>query len=121
MLGRLATVLPLRHVRQPAFAQSAGQLTLAEAVTNALRQMQAWRIAYTKRDQDGKTRTVTGMVITPRGPAHARPRRVIAWTHGAWGVVECCGPSLSPGFLIQSPALDKMLARGWLERTIIVD
>ncbi|RYE69360.1 MAG: hypothetical protein EOP17_03690 [Rhizobiaceae bacterium] len=114
MLGRWLPFYLCAVFAQSAFAQSAGQLTSAEAVTNAPPQMQAWRIAYTTRDQDGKASTVTGMVIAPRGPAHARPRRVIAWTHGAWGVVERCGPSLSPGFLIQSPALDKMLARGYV-------
>src|SRR3546814_9672379 len=35
-----------------------------------------------------------------------RPRRVIAWTHGAWGVAEKCAPSLSPDFFPYSAGMD---------------
>ncbi len=35
-----------------------------------------------------------------------RPRRVIAWTHGAWGVAENCAPSLSPDFFEYSAGMN---------------
>jgi pimeloyl-ACP methyl ester carboxylesterase len=114
MLGRWLPLFLTALVAQPALAQNAGQLVSAETVANAPRQMQAWRVTYVTNDQDGAARTATGVIIAPRGPAPARPRRVIAWTHGAWGVAERCGPSLSADFLTQSPALDKMVARGYV-------
>jgi acetyl esterase/lipase len=98
----------------PATAQQAGGLVSAQPIASAPAAMQAWRITYNTTDQDGRTLTVTGMVIAPRRPTPSRIRPVIAWTHGAWGVVERCGPSLSPAFLTLSPALDAMVARGYV-------
>src|SRR3546814_7666862 len=49
---------------------------------------------------------VTGIVAAPMEATPPRPRRVIAWTHGAWGVAEKCAPSLSPDFFPYSAGLD---------------
>lgn len=101
-------------IASPAEAQQAGSLVSAQPMANAPAGMQAWRIAYGTTDQDGRAITATGWVAAPAGPAAARVRRVIAWTHGAWGVAERCAPSLSPTILTQSPALDAMIARGYV-------
>ncbi|MCW6529162.1 lipase family protein [Sphingomonas sp. MMSM20] len=95
----------------PAQAQRAGALVSADPVREAPAGMQAWKIAYWTTDRDGRAARVTGMVVAPRtAPAQ---RRVIAWTHGTWGVVERCAPSLSPDFWELTPALAEMIRRGF--------
>lgn len=54
------------------------------------------------------------MVVAPREALPRQPRRVIAWTHGAWGVAESCGPSLSPQFFTATPGLSEMVRRGYV-------
>lgn len=98
----LATLL----VPPPAVAQRAGTLIGADPVTDAPAGMQAWKIAYWTTDERGRARRVTGMVIAPREAVPARPRDVLAWTHGTSGVARQCAPSLAPGFWTHSPGLD---------------
>ncbi len=75
--------------------------------------MQAWRISYwTRTDRDRAVRA-TGMVVAPREAIPARPRDVLAWTHGAWGVATKCAPSLSPNFWNVSPGLQG-IGRGYV-------
>jgi acetyl esterase/lipase len=38
------------------------------------------------------------LVLAPREAVPAQPRRVIAWTHGTWGLEDSCAPSTSPKF-----------------------
>ncbi len=68
--------------------------------------MQAWKIRYLSRDDRGVQRELTGMVIAPREAIPARPRRVLAWTHGTWGIADQCTPSMSPRFFEATPALE---------------
>ncbi len=97
-----------------ASAQSAGTLVSAEPVIQTPGGMQAWKIAYWTTDQGGRAQAVTGMVVAPREALPASPRRVIAWTHGTWGVVERCAPSLSADFFAATPALADMVRRGYV-------
>ena len=90
----------------PASAQQAGMLISAEPVTQTPGGMQAWRVAYWTADGNGRARRATGMVVAPREAVPARPRNVLAWTHGTWGVASRCAPSLSPNFWNVTPALD---------------
>ena len=99
----------------PAVAQAAGTLVSAEPVAAPPPGMQAWRVSYRTRGQDGAPLVVTGMVIAPRAAAPPQqPRPVIAWTHGTWGVVEKCAPSLSDRFFSATPALGEMIGRGYV-------
>ena len=82
----------------PANAQQAGSLISAEPVVQTPDGMQAWRVAYWTADGNGRARQATGMVVAPREAIPARPRNVLAWTHGTWGVASRCAPSLSPNF-----------------------
>jgi acetyl esterase/lipase len=95
-----------------------GTLISAEPVANPPAGMRAWKVRYRTTGQDGAPLQVTGMVVAPRGNAGealpGRPRRVIAWTHGAWGVAERCAPSLAADFLTISPALGEMVQRGYV-------
>lgn len=97
-----------------ALAQRAGTLISADPIVDTPPGMRAWRIEYRTTGQDGEALRVTGMVVAPREAIPPRPRRVIAWTHGAWGVAEKCAPSLSPDFLTESPALAEMVRRGYV-------
>ncbi|MEO6091965.1 MAG: alpha/beta fold hydrolase [Novosphingobium sp.] len=93
-------------------AQSAGALVSAEPASDAPSGMRAWRIRYITSDGDGRPIAVTGIVVAPPGGGADRP--VIAWTHGTWGVVEGCGPSLSADFWTATPALAEMVGRGYV-------
>ncbi|UUR07830.1 alpha/beta fold hydrolase [Sphingomonas glaciei] len=89
----------------PAAAQRS-VLVAAEPVVNTPSGMQAWKIRYLSRDDRGVQRELTGMVVAPREAIPARPRRVLAWTHGTWGAAQQCAPSASPRFFELTPALD---------------
>ena len=114
----LAALVPLAAGR-PAAAQvqsavtSPGTLVSADPVVATPPGMQAWRVAYWTTNQDGRAQRVTGMVIAPREAIPASPRRVIAWTHGTWGVAEKCAPSLAANFFEATPALADMVRRGY--------
>ena len=90
----------------PANAQQAGSLISAEPVVQTPDGMQAWRVAYWTADGNGRARQATGMVVAPREAIPARPRNVLAWTHGTWGVASRCAPSLSPNFWQATAGLD---------------
>jgi acetyl esterase/lipase len=68
--------------------------------------VQAWRVQYWTSNQDGALLRVTGIVAAPREAIPQRPRRVLAWTHGAWGVAEKCAPSLSSNFFAATAGMD---------------
>ncbi|MGN6357680.1 MAG: lipase family protein [Novosphingobium sp.] len=117
MLSRLASVFAiflLAAIMPPALAQPAGTLVSADPILDPPPDMQAWKVRYRTTAQDGALREATGIVAAPRGAPPQRPRRVVAWTHGAWGVAEKCGPSLAPNFLSISPALGEMVGRGYV-------
>src|SRR3546814_1381285 len=73
--------------------------------------VQAWRIQYWTTNGNGQRFAVTGIVAAPMEATPPRPRRVIAWTHGAWGVAEKCAPSLSPYFFPYSAGMDAVRNR----------
>lgn len=91
---------------QPAAAQQAGRLISADPIQDTPAGVQAWRVQYWTTNQYGKPFQVTGIVAAPREAIPLRPRRVIAWTHGAWGVAEKCAPSLSPNFFAATAGMD---------------
>lgn len=90
----------------PASAQQAGRLISAEPIVDTPAGVQAWRVRYWTTNQYGQPLAVTGIVAAPREAVPPRPRRVIAWTHGAWGVAEKCAPSLSPNFFEVTAGID---------------
>lgn len=90
----------------PVAAQQAGRLISADPVHDTPAGVQAWRVKYWTTNQYGKSFEVTGVVAAPREATPPRPRRVIAWTHGAWGVAEKCAPSISPNFFAATAGID---------------
>ena len=95
----------LLTLTSPAQAQRAGELISADPVTQTPAGMQAWRIAYWTRSDRNRAIRATGMVVAPREAIPARPRDVLAWTHGAWGVATRCAPSASANFWAATPGL----------------
>ncbi len=98
----------------PAAAQQVGTLSSAETLAEAPPGAQAWRVRYWTSNQDGLRQEVTGMVIAPREATPAQPRRVIAWAHGTTGVAQKCAPSATPASYAAAPAIDQMIARGYV-------
>ncbi|MEO6198955.1 MAG: lipase family protein [Sphingomicrobium sp.] len=84
-------------------AQRAGTLISAAPAANAPAGMQAWSIHYWSPDEQGRMQDLSGIVAAPLGSPPSRPRPVLAWTHGTWGVASQCAPSLSPSFFDVAP------------------
>jgi acetyl esterase/lipase len=101
VLLMLSSILSL-----PAAAQQPGRLISADPMRDAPPGVQAWRVQYWTTNASGARFQVTGIVAAPMEAVPQRPRRVIAWTHGAWGVAEKCAPSLSPNFFEYSAGMD---------------
>jgi len=101
-----ALLIILSAFALPAAAQQAGRLISADPIQDTPAGVQAWRVQYWTTNQYGQLFRVTGIVAAPREAIPSRPRRVIAWTHGAWGVAEKCGPSLSPKFFDVTAGID---------------
>ena len=111
---RLASLVLLgAFLTSPVHAQRAGQLISADPVVDTPGGMQAWRIHYWTTTDRGRAVRATGMVVAPREAIPPRPRDVLAWTHGAWGVASKCAPSLSPNFWNVSPGLQGV-GRGYV-------
>lgn len=89
-----------------------GDILSSTPVAGAPDGAQAWRIVYQTNGENGEPTTSGAMIVAPAGPGRNRP--VLAWDHGTWGVADKCQPSASPDFLANSPALEKMLARGYV-------
>ncbi len=103
-LAAALCVAALAFPHPAAAANSPGTLISSNPLT-APAGMQAWRINYWTSDALGQPLAVTGMVVAPAGTAPAKPRDVVAYTHGTWGVVEACAPSLSASFWDLTPGL----------------
>ncbi|NUT00513.1 MAG: alpha/beta fold hydrolase [Sphingomonas sp.] len=89
----------------PVAAQAPGTLISADPIVETPGGTQAWRVAYWTSLENGRAVKATGMVVAPREAIPPSPRNVLAWTHGTWGVVSRCAPSLSPNFWTATPGL----------------
>lgn len=96
----------LTSLSVPAAAQQPGRLIAATPMSDTPPGVQAWRVQYWTSNGNGQRLAVTGIVAAPMEAIPPRPRRVIAWTHGAWGVAEKCAPSLSPNFFEYSAGMN---------------
>lgn len=111
MVVALAAVISVAST--PAIAQRAGDLIAADPIVETPGGMQAWKIRYWTSRANGSLREVTAMVVAPREAIPARPRPVLAWTHGTSGVANKCAPSLMPQFWTATPGLDTV-RRGYV-------
>jgi acetyl esterase/lipase len=95
-------------------AQQAGMLIDSRPMANAPSGMKAWRIRYISSSDKGRPEEMTGLVIAPSGPPSRMGRPVLAWAHGTWGISDKCTPSTSANFFTATPALQDMIARGYV-------
>jgi pimeloyl-ACP methyl ester carboxylesterase len=75
----------------------------------------AWRILYTTT-RDDHTPAVASALVLAATQIPPGPRPVLAWAHGATGIVAGCAPSLLDDPLGSGamPGLDQALAHGWV-------
>lgn len=98
----------------PVAAQQPGSLIAADPVPDTPPGVQAWRVQYWTTNAKNEPLRVTGIVAAPMEAIPPRPRRVIAWTHGAWGVAEKCAPSLSSNFFAASAGVEPAVRAGYV-------
>src|SRR6185369_1016169 len=104
--------ISLGVVSAAAEAQRAGQLISADPVVDTPTGTQAWRVTYWTTTGKSAPIRATGMVVAPREAIPSQARPVLAFTHGAWGVVQKCAPSLSPNFWKYTAGL-QAVSRGY--------
>ncbi|KQU76953.1 MULTISPECIES: lipase family protein [unclassified Rhizobacter] len=73
----------------------------------------AWRILHATTRDDGSPALASAIVMVARD-APAGPRPVVAWAHGSTGIVRGCAPSLLRDPFAHVPALQPLLAQGWV-------
>lgn len=113
-LGLVAMSIVLTLAATISSAAPAGRLISADPVVDTPDGAQAWRIRYWTTSDQGQPIEVSGMVVAPREAIPSKPRPVIAWAHGTWGVAERCAPSLSPNFFTGTPGIGDAMRRGFV-------
>ncbi|MFF2368962.1 alpha/beta fold hydrolase [Agromyces sp. NPDC058110] len=100
---------------QPAGAADGepGTLVRSESLEGVPAASEAWRIMYRSTDLHGEPIVVTGIVVTPLGPAPAGGRTVLAWGHPTTGTDASCAPSRGFDPFIGIEGLRLMLDRGY--------
>jgi alpha-beta hydrolase superfamily lysophospholipase len=68
---------------------------------------------YLSTDLEGQPIAVTGTIVAPQGTS-AEPRNIIAWAHGTTGIRPECGVSHTSDPYQQTPAIEQMLAEGFV-------
>lgn len=74
---------------------------------------QAWRIKYSTTAPDGSPTTAVATVLAP-ADLPEQPMPVVAWNHGAVGLVQSCLPSATDEPWKDFPALARVVARNWI-------
>lgn len=74
---------------------------------------QAWRILYTTTAPDGSPALSAATIVAPL-TLPDEPMPVVAWDHGAVGLVQRCLPSATPDPLRDMPAQEQVVAQGWI-------
>jgi acetyl esterase/lipase len=110
----LLAIAPVTALAQDSSYNGPGRLMQAQPLAGAPDGASAYRILYQSTGLRGQPITVSGMVITPPGPAPDGGRPVVAWAHPTTGVVERCAPSLARKRFQMIAGLRLMLARGYV-------
>ncbi|GAA1966288.1 alpha/beta fold hydrolase [Agromyces allii] len=90
-----------------------GTLVRSEPLEGVPAASEAWRIMYRSTDLNVDPIVVTGIVVTPLGPAPENGRTVLAWGHPTTGTDASCAPSRGFDPFIGIEGLRLMLDRGY--------
>ncbi|MFC8526099.1 alpha/beta fold hydrolase [Nocardia sp. NPDC057227] len=90
-----------------------GTLVKSESLTGTPVGARAWRVMYRSTDLNGAPVVVTGVVVTPLGPAPAAGRTVLAWGHPTTGAAQDCAPSRGFDPFLGIEGLRFLLDRGY--------
>ena len=91
-----------------------GTLLKTEAFTRAVPSgARAWRILYSTTRANGGPSVASAIVMISTTAPEA-PRPVVAWAHGTTGIEPGCAPSLLSNPFSNVPALNELLAAGWV-------
>ena len=102
------------YLPPPGASADPGALLRSEAFTRAVpKGARAWRILYTTTSAAHSSKAASAIVMTSTVPRQM-PRPVIAWAHGTTGVDSGCAPSMRANAFVGVPALDEILAAGWV-------
>jgi acetyl esterase/lipase len=74
----------------------------------------AYRVLYRSTGLHNEPIAVSGVVITPPGPAPANGRPIVAWAHPTTGVVPHCAPSLALFLIQQIQGVRQMVEHGFI-------
>jgi pimeloyl-ACP methyl ester carboxylesterase len=85
----------------------------SEVLLGAPLATRAWRIMYRSTTADGDPVVVTGVVVTPFGPAPAGGRTVMSWAHPTTGAARDCAPSYGFDPFIGIEGMRLFLDRGY--------
>jgi pimeloyl-ACP methyl ester carboxylesterase len=108
-----ATDAPFYVPPTPLPSAAPGTIIRSEPIASTPEGTVAWRVLYHSRDLAGQDIPVSGVVVTPEGPAPEGGRTVVSWAHPTTGAAAKCGPSLTldPFELIEG--LHELLAAGY--------
>lgn len=101
---------PNTTVPTPARVGAPGELISAEPGPTA-DPFRAWRISYHSRGADNRDIAVTGLLVTPPGPAPDGGFPLITWGHPTTGTADACAPSRRG--VASLPFPDQIVGAGW--------
>lgn len=90
-----------------------GELIWAEEV-DAPAGARAWRVLHHSESLAGDDIAVSGVVVAPESDPPPGGRPVVTWAHGTRGLADPCAPSKREDLLDVVPALDDLLAAGYV-------
>lgn len=104
-----------RFYKVPADAANGGpgSLIKSEPLLSAPLASRGWRIMYWSTDLNGDPVAVTGIVVTPLGPAPAGGRTVVSWGHPTTGSARECAPSYGFDPYVGIEGVRTLLDRGY--------
>lgn len=91
-----------------------GTIVRSEQLIGVPFDARAWRVLYTSTDVHGAPIVVSGVVVSPLGPAPAEGRTVLSWGHPTTGAAQKCAPSLGFDPLLNVEGLRMLLNRGYV-------
>lgn len=108
LCGAIPASTAARDLQQP------GTVVAQAAIENSPEGVAAWRIRYVTGDRSGHAvQEASAIVMAPKDWRETQPRKIVAWTHGTWGIASKCAPSLSERFFDLTPAV-RAVALGYV-------